>query len=661
MQAAGLHEHLNAVWQSPSGIRSITAVNHRVVGKRYIVTALCFFVVAMGLALTMLVQLSRANQEILPPDIYNQFFTMHGILMMFLFAVPMMEGIGVYLLPLMIGSRDAAYPRLNAFGYWVYLFAGITLLVSLAIGSAPNQGWFSYVPLAGPEFSPGMNVDFYGTAVTFLEIAGLVAAVEIIATMAKLRAPGMTIGRIPVFAYAIFTIAVMIAFAMPPLIIGSLMLELDRVAGTHFYDVAAGGNVLLWQHLFWWFGHPEVYIIVLPAFGIVSTIIPVFSRRRLAAYTPVVLSIFGVGIISFGLWVHHMFAVQLSLLAESFFSAASMAIAIPSGIQVFAWIGTIWAAKKLVLKIPFLWMAGFIPLFVVGGITGVMVASIPFDTQVTDSQFVTAHFHYVLIGGAVFPVMGALYYWWPKITGKMLSDKLGKISFWVAFVGFNVTFFVMHYNGFRGMPRRVATYNDDLGWGSLMLVSAIGAFILVSGFLITLVNLILSRQRPRSAGNDPWGGDSLEWSTTSPPQQYNFLRIPIVRSRTPMWDEKRPVPAQTSAAAATAATAAGTVEEEAEEAPEGYTLAGEERETIGSTPLDATPTERVILPAPSLAPFLLAIAATLAFLSPLIHIYLLPIGLALIVPCLVLWFWPDWMRGRRGRLDGGPAGSGRAG
>ncbi|HEV2124950.1 MAG TPA: cbb3-type cytochrome c oxidase subunit I, partial [Chloroflexota bacterium] len=397
-------ERLNRAWAVPSGLISFfTAVNHRTVGLRYITTAFLFFLLAGIQALVMRLQLAQPGLDVLSPEAYNQFMTMHGSTMMFLFAIPVMEGLGIYLVPLMIGTRDMAFPRLNAFGYWVYLISGLTLYASFFAGNAPDGGWFNYVPLTGKGFSPGVGIDFWVTTITFVEVAALVAAVELIVTILKLRAPGMSANRMPIFVWSVLVMAFMIVFAMPPLMVASVLLGLDRLVGTHFFNAAAGGQPILWQHLFWVFGHPDVYIIALPGFGIISMVIPTFVRRPIAGYTLVVMATVAIGFLSFGLWVHHMFASGLPLMGLSFFAAASMMIAIPSGIQVFSWIATIWRGRAM-LDTAFLFALGFLVIFVAGGLTGVMVASVPFDWQVHDTYFIVAHFHYVLIGAAVLPV-----------------------------------------------------------------------------------------------------------------------------------------------------------------------------------------------------------------------------------------------------------------
>lgn len=624
MTAPTAVDRLSHSWRTPRGWATLTAVDHKSVGLRWIVTAFIFFMLAGLLALVMVAQLSGAGMGVLSAEAYNQFFTMHGSTMMFFFAVPVMLGVGIYFVPLMIGARDVPFPRLNAFGYYVYLFSGLLFWTGLLIGAAPDQGWFSYVPLAGPEYSPRVNVDFYAIGISFLEIANLVAAVVLIVTIFKGRAPGMSINRMPLFVWSMLVVAWMIVFAMPPLMLATLMLYMDRTIGTFFFRVGGGGEPFLWQHLFWWFGHPEVYIIAIPAFGMVSMLIPPFVGRRIVGYLPIVLATVAIGIVSFGLWVHHMFAGSLSLLGMSFFAAASMAIAIPSGVQVFAWIATIWAGTKVVWRTPLLWVIGFIFTFVIGGITGVMVASPPFDWQVHDSHFVTAHFHYVLLGGSVFPLIGALYYWFPKVSGRLMDEGLGRFSFALVFVGFNVAFFTMHYTGFQGMPRRVHTYIETQGWDGPMLLTFGGAIILGIGFLVTLVNVIASLRGGALAGDDPWGAHTLEWATTSPPTEYNYRAIPRIRSRVPMWDQVR----------------------DEDEHRVVYQLGGDGRETISTSVLDAEPEQRLRLAGPSIWPLALALAVTFTFAGAMIDLILVPIGGLLSFIAIVGWNWPGNNRPR---------------
>jgi cytochrome c oxidase subunit I+III len=614
-------EGLERVWgRAPGFVGWLSAVNHKAVGKRYIVTAGIFFLLAGVQALVMRAQLAQPGLELLTPEQYNQFFTMHGSTMMFLFAVPMMEGIGIYLVPLMVGARDMVFPRLNAFGYWVYLVAGTTLYAAFFMGMAPDAGWFNYPPFSGPAYSPGTGIDFWVTTITFIEVAALVAAVEILVTILKARAAGMSMGRAPLFVWSQLIMAIMIIFAMPPLILASVMLGLDRMIGAHFFNVAAGGDPVLWQHLFWIFGHPEVYIILIPALGIVSSVVIIFSRRPMIGYIPVVASLVAIGFLSFGLWVHHMFTVGLPIMGLNFFAAASMMIAIPSGVQIFCWMATVWKGRP-VLAAPMLYVLGFIFIFVAGGLTGVMVASVPFDWQVHDSHFVVAHFHYVLIGGVVFPLLAGFHLWYPKVTGYMLSERLSRWAFWLLFVSFNVTFFPLHELGFRGMPRRVYTYLPDLGWDQLNLLATAGSFVLGLGFVVFAANLFWSAIRGRRAEADPWGGDTLEWATSSPPPSYNFDQVPIVRGRYPLWEP--------------AGIAADDIEGTALYDPE-----HPRRETLGTTILDAEPQFRRYLPGPSLWPLALALALALATIGSMIDLVLVSVGAVLAVVAMVGWLRP---------------------
>jgi cytochrome c oxidase subunit I+III len=624
----------------------MSATNHRAVGVRYIATSLVFFVLAGILALLMRIQLAQPELNIVPAEAFNQFFTMHGAVMMFLFAIPMLEGLGIYFVPLMIGARDMAFPRLNAFGYWIYAIGGTILFLAFFSGRGPDAGWFNYPPLSGAGFSPsatdvsmtglgefqvGRGIDFYLIAVTMLEVAALVAAVELIVTMFKFRAPGMSLNRMPLFCWSSLVTAFMIIIAMPALMTVSIMLELDRKFGTTFFDHAAGGSALLWQHLFWFFGHPDVYIMLLPAFGAVSTIIAVAAARPMSGYLLVAMATVAIGILSFGLWVHHMYAVGIALMGLSFFAAASMMITIPSGITIFAWIATIWRG---VLKIntAFLFCAGTIVVFVLGGITGVMVASPVFDWQVHDTYFVVAHFHYVIIGGVILPIFAALYHWLPKITGKLLSESVGRWCFWLTFIGANVTFFPMHQLGFDGMPRRVYTYLPEQGLGDLNFIATIGAFMMGAGALLFFADAARSFWNGKPAGLDPWDGGTLEWAIPSPPPDYNFATIPIVRSRYPLWQQD-------------------SIEPLADRVPEGWRSFSDapngERTTYLTTLLEAKPEGRAFLPAPTLLPFWTAIAVTVMFISflPLVgfdtELILIPAGLVLLYICAIVWNWPE--------------------
>ena len=532
-------DRLERIWAARPGIYGwLTTTDHKRIGILYLFTALAFFGAGGVEAVLMRTQLIGPEQHVLGPAAYNQAMTMHGVTMIFLFVIPMSIGaFGNYLIPLQIGARDMAFPRLNAFSYWVYLCSGIFIYVGVATGNAPAAGWFDYVPLASRTFSPGYGIDFYALGLIFTGISTTASAINFIVTIFKLRAPGMSINRMPLFCYAMLATSFALVFALPVLSVALILLELDRQLGFHFYDVAAGGDTILWQNLFWIFGHPEVYIIILPAFGIATSVIPAFARRRMVAFPLVALAELLVAFIGFGVWAHHMFAVGLSTVTTIYFAAASLIIVIPSGIQLFAWIATIVTGCPK-FSTPLLWIIGFILLFMIGGLSGVMFAAIPFDQQLTDTYFVVAHFHYVIFGAAVFPLIGGLFFWFPKVTGRMYHEGWGKVSFWLTFVGMNITFFPMHILGLEGMPRRDYTYQASLGWTGLNLIETLGAYLLAIGLLAVAANLIISLFRGARAGNDPFDAATLEWSTSSPPPAYNFAVIPRVSSPYPVWDSE---------------------------------------------------------------------------------------------------------------------------
>jgi cytochrome c oxidase subunit 1/cytochrome c oxidase subunit I+III len=534
-------EALEAHWTDAPGVPGFFAtVDHKRIGMRYIYTAFIFFFAAGLMALVIRQQLAKPDQTILGPQLYDELFTMHGATMIFLFNTPVLAGFGNYLLPLMLGTRDMAFPRLNAFSYWIFVLSGIFIYSSFLIGKPPDGGWFAYVPLTDKAYAPGINMDFWGLGVIFVGISTTVGAVNFIVTVFKNRAPGMAVSRLPVFVWSIVGMAFMVIFAVPALTVAAGLLEADRLFGTAFYRAGAGGSSLLYQHLFWFWGHPEVYILFLPAAGMVATFVPVFSKRRLAGYLWVVTALIAIGFISFGVWVHHMFATGLPALAMSFFAAASQIIAVPNGVLFFALIATMWKGKVR-FTTPMLFALGFLLIFLLGGITGVMVAVMPFDWQATDSYFIVAHFHYVLNGAVVFPIFGAIYYWWPKMTGRMLSEALGKASFLVMFVGFNLAFFPMHILGLLGMPRRIYTYPKGAGWGSLNMLATVGGIVFGIGTGLTLLAVIRARRHGAPAPANPWDADTLEWATSSPPPDYNFRDIPVVTSRHPLWDQQ-PLP-----------------------------------------------------------------------------------------------------------------------
>jgi cytochrome c oxidase subunit 1 len=571
---------------------------------------------ALGGVLAILIRLQLAQPEarVLGPDRYNQIFTMHGANMMFLFAVPVMEAMAVYLVPLMVGTRNIAFPRLNAFSYWMFLAGGTLLWIAFALDMGPDVGWFAYVPLSGPQYAAGKRADIWAQMITFTEVSALAVAVEIVVTVFKQRAPGMSLDRIPLFVWSMLVTSFIIIMAMPAIMIASTCLILDRLVGTHFFNPAEGGDALLWQHLFWFFGHPEVYIIFLPAVGMVSTMVPAFARRPVFGYLALVMALVATGILAFGLWVHHMFVTGLPRLGESFFTASSMAIAVPAGIQIFCWLATLWDGRP-VFKTPLMFVIGFIITFVIGGLTGVMVASVPFDTQVHDTYFVVAHFHYVLIGGAVFPLLGAIYYWYPKMTGRMMSERLGKWAFWLILVGFHLTFFPMHILGLQGMPRRVYTYQPDMPWHGLNMFVSLSAVILAAGFLVFFIDAIRAARSGTLAGDNPWGAPTLEWATSSPPPSYNFVHIPVVGGSNPLWEASDLLSVATG-------------------------LRTDRRELVVTTLSTATPEAREASPRNSIWPLWTAIATSVMLVWSIFTPWAVVWGSIPVAVALIGWFWP---------------------
>src|ERR1700730_6156670 len=530
----------------------LMTTDHKKIGLMYIVTAFFFFLVGGVESLLIRTQLAVPNGKVLSPEIYNQIFTMHGTTMIFLFVMPMLTGFGNYVVPLMIGARDMAFPRMNAFGYWVVLFGGLFLSSSFLFGQAPNAGWFNYAPineLSGPgitacgsnavQCSPGLTMDFWALGILMLGISSIAGSLNFVVTIFKMRAPGMTINRMPLFVWMTMVTAFLLLFALPSLTAAAILLLLDRHAGTHFFQAGAGGDPLLWQHLFWSFGHPEVYILILPAFGIISEVLPVFSRKPIFGYTFIAWSGVAIGFLSFTVWAHHMFAVGLPIVAQAFFATSTTLIAIPTAVKIFNWIATIYLGKVR-LTASMLFAVGFIAMFLIGGLNGAALAVVPFDYQVTDTYFVISHLHYVLFGGTVFAVFGGIFYWFPKMSGRLLNERLGKWQFWLMLIGVNLTFFPMHILGLLGMPRRVYTYAGNLGWNELNLLSTIGAFIIAVSIMVFLWNFIITLRSGEKAGDDPWDAYTLEWDTSSPPKAYNFEVIPSVRSRRPFYDKKNP-------------------------------------------------------------------------------------------------------------------------
>ncbi len=518
-----------------------TTVDHKKIGILYVATALVFFVVAGVEALLIRVQLAGPDGTVLTASQYNTMFTMHGTTMVFLVGMPLAVGIANYLVPLMIGARDVAFPRLNMFGYWVVLFGGLFIYSSFFLGGAPDGGWFGYAPLNSSSIAagalPGHGPDFWVVGLIMLGIGSTTSAINFIVTVFNMRAPGMSLMRMPVFVWMMLVVAFLTLFAMPIVTAALLQVFFDRNFATNFFNAANGGDPLLYQHLFWLFGHPEVYILILPGMGIVSEILPVFSRKPLFGYSVVVFSGIAIGFLGWGVWAHHMFATGLGPVAISAFGLSTMLIAIPTGVKIFNWLGTVWGGA-VKLNTPMLFALGFIAMFTLGGLSGVMHSVVPADTQQTDTYFVVAHFHYVLFGGLVFAIFGGIYYWVPKAFGRMLDDRIGKVNFWLMLIGFNLTFFPMHFLGLTGMPRRTYRYPDGMGWTTLNRVATVGAFVIALSVLVFVVNLVVSLRRGAPAGNDPWDARTLEWSTSSPPPEYNFLDIPVIEARDDWWHRK---------------------------------------------------------------------------------------------------------------------------
>ncbi|MCA9152308.1 MAG: cytochrome c oxidase subunit I [Planctomycetales bacterium] len=526
--------------------RWVTTVDHKRIGLLYLMMSLLFLVIGGMEAMIIRLQLWTANNTLINADTYNQLFTMHGTTMIFFVVMPMLTGFANYLVPLMIGARDVAFPRLNAMGFWLSLFGGCILYLSyftamglFGAGSAPDVGWFAYAPLTEPAYSRGNSTDYWILGTMVSGIGTVAFAINLIATIVSMRAPGMHVSKLPLFVWMMLVDAFLILFAFPPLTAAQFMLLMDRHLGAHFFDTQAGGSAVLWQHLFWFFGHPEVYILALPAFGIVSEVIPVFSRKVIFGYTSMAMATVGIGFIAMGVWAHHMFAVGLNDAIDAFFSVSSFLIAVPTGIKIFNWTATLYGGR-LQMRTPMLFALGFIAMFLIGGLSGMMLATVPVDWQVTDSYFLVAHFHYVLFGGSLFGLLAGMYYWFPKATGKLLSNRLGSWHFGLTLVGFNLLFGPMHIVGIMGMPRRVYTYQTGQGWEIFNQISTVGGFLMGIGFAIFFGNIIQSLRSGASAGDDPWDAWTLEWATTSPPATYNFEVTPTVRSRRPLWDLKHP-------------------------------------------------------------------------------------------------------------------------
>ncbi len=524
----------------------VVTVDHKRLGIMYVISGLVFLVIGGLEASAIRLQLVWSGLHVVPPGTFNQLFTMHGTTMVFLVGIPIVFGFGNYLVPLMIGARDLAFPRLNAFGFWILLFGGLLLHFSFlggeglyGGGSAPAIGWFAYAPLTERAFTPGNATDYWNLALLVAGVGTIATAVNMVTTILTMRGPGMTLGRMPIFVWEILTISALTLIILPPLTAAQIMLLLDRFLGAHFFDTQAGASAVMWQHFFWFFGHPEVYVLILPGFGFASEIIPVFSRKVLFGYAMLVAASAGIGLVGMGTWAHHMFVVGLGSTLNAAFAASTMLVAVPTGVKIFNWLGTMYGGK-IRFDTPMLFCCAFLFQFLCAGLTGIMLSVAPFDWQLSDSYFVVAHFHFVLIGGLLFTIFAAIYYWFPKVTGRMLSERLGRWHFWLFVIGFNITFLTMHIPGMLGMPRRIYTYPADRGWEIWNLVVSLGVPLQIAGILIFVVNIARSLRRGPLAGDDPWDAWTLEWATTSPPPPYNFEVVPAVSSRRPLWDLKHP-------------------------------------------------------------------------------------------------------------------------
>ena len=612
-------ERLAQAWATPEGWRYWTAVNNSEVGAWYCLTAFFFMLAAGVLALLMRVQLAVPGNDFLSADRYNEFYTMHGSAMMFLFAVPIFEAISILILPAFLGARDMPFPRLSAYGYWCFLIGGVFVMGSVLFGAGPRAGWFMYPPLATE--ASGIGSDIWLLGLSFIEVASIAAAVELITGVLKCRPPGMRINLMPLYAWYVLVVGGMILFAFPPLIAGDLLFEMERSFDWPFFDPTRGGDPLLWQHLFWIFGHPEVYIIFLPSIAIAAMIVPTVAQRPIFGYSWIVLSAVGTGFLSFGLWVHHMYATGLPNISLAFFSAASEAVVIPTSVQIFAFLATLLVGR-VSMNVPMLFITGALAIFTAGGLTGVMVALVSFDWQAHDTYFVVAHLHYTLIGGMVFPVIAGVYYFYPFFADKMMSERLGRWSFWLMFVGFNVTFLPMHLTGLRGMPRRVFTYPEGMGVDWLNLISTLGAFVLAAGILVFAWDLLRPKGREPLAPRNPWRAGTLEWSADRPGRPWGSRSIPYVTSRYPLWQQERIV----------------------ERMDQGrfYLPDAEEglRETIVTTVLDARPIQVMRVTGPAYITIAAAAFTGGAFIFPTFHVYWPAVICAVgAVACVLYWLW----------------------
>jgi cytochrome c oxidase subunit I+III len=611
-------ERLQRAWQVPTGWRWPTAVNNTTIGLLYIATAFIFLLLGGVLALVMRAQLALPDSTLVSSATYSQLFTMHGTVMMFLFAVPVVEAVAVYLLPNMLGARDLPFPRLSAYAYWAYAFGGFAFFCTIFVGLAPDGGWFMSPPLTGKDLSPGLNADFWLLGIGFIEISAIAGAIELIVGILMTRAPGMSLARMPVYAWSMLVVGVMIVAAFPAVIAGTALLELERALDWPFFIAERGGDPLLWQHLFWFFGHPEVYIIFLPAAGMVSAILPVLVQKPLVGRRAIVIALVAVGAMSFLLWAHHMFTMGLGTLSLSLVSAASLAIAVPAGVQVFSWIGTLWRGKPRA-DTQTLFMLGFLFTFVMGGLTGVMVAVLPFDWQVHDSHFIVAHLHYVLIGGVLFPLIAAVVHWLPLVNGHRLDERAGRWSFGLVFGGFHLAFFPMHVSGMLGMPRRIATYPAGLGWEVPNLMSSLGAAVLTAGLAVLAIELVRTLRRPEQEHGNPWNAATLEWLAT---HAWGTRSLPQVADAEPLWQRPQ-------------------LHEEVEQGRHwlpGTCTGG--RETLVTTPVHARLSHLLVLPGDSWLPIVAAFGTAAFFLLLTVHWNVAAFAFGLLaVGCVVAWLW----------------------
>jgi cytochrome c oxidase subunit I+III len=635
-RALRLHRALAPIWAQDPGWRGwLSTTNNNAIGGLFLAVATAFFVIGGILALLIRAQLATPGSAFMGPEAYNQVFTMHGTVMMFLFAIPFFEAMAVLLLPGMLGTRDLAFPRLGAYGLWVYIFGGSAVIVAMLLGLAPDGGWFMYPPLSSAAFSPGIGADVWLLGITSIEVSAIAAAVEVVVTVLRYRAAGMSLVRMPVFAWFILVVAVMILTAFPPMILGSLLLETERALSWPFFQVENGGDPLLWQHLFWLFGHPEVYIIFLPAAGMIATILPVMARTTLLAHGWVVAAAIALAVLSFGLWVHHMFTTGIPHMALGFFSAASTLVAVPTAVMIFAWIGTLWKGRPR-LDLPMLWILGFFATFVIGGLTGVMLAIVPFNWQAHDTHFVVAHLHYVLIGGYVFPMVAAVYYFLPLLTGRDRFFRLGEIAFWITVPAFHLTFLAVHWAGLLGQRRRTWTYGADQGWTEINLLASVGAFAMAIGFALVILDVAVNALVARPSRRNPWGAGTLEWAVPLPSPLYGFASIPIISGPYPLQDD----PALDLKIARGEGLLADT--------------SRNRRETLIVDTTTGKPAQVAVLPRNSRLPFVLAVVTSTSFLAPLVGAYVVS-GLALVGVAAVslVWAWGLGSRTEEGLVDAG--------